>query len=291
MISSMTGFGSAEGPLGGGRVVVEIRAVNHRFLTPAVKLPATLTRFEGDIREALRRHIARGHVTVTVRLMANGAGARVIDEERFAAYARELRDLAQRHGLSPEVDLGTLLRLPGVVNDGGREPVIESPDELLKVVEQGLEALSAMRMEEGRRIAAGLLERLALIEAAVERIAARGPRRLREHHERLKVAVGDLAAGVAVDPQRLAQEVAILADRLDVSEEIDRFRLHVAAFRATLADATGEPVGKRLSFLMQEMLREANTTGSKANDSTMLADVVAIKEELERIREQVENLE
>jgi uncharacterized protein (TIGR00255 family) len=287
----MTGFGAAEGRLGNTRVVVELRAVNHRFLTPALKLPQSLARFEANIRDALRRRIARGHVTVSVRLMADGAGDRVIDERRFAAYAAELRDLAQRYGLGEQLDLATVLRLPGVVNDSAQEPEVQTPDELLQVVERALDELSAMRLGEGRRIAAGLLERLGLIEAAVARIAARSPRRLREQHDRLKRAVSDLGGGLAVDPQRLAQEIAILADKLDVSEEIDRFRLHVAAFRETLADATGEPVGKRLSFLMQEMLREANTTGSKANDSPMLADVVSIKEELERIREQIENLE
>jgi uncharacterized protein (TIGR00255 family) len=291
MISSMTGFGSAEGALGNGRVVVEVRAVNHRFLTPAVKLPQALTRFEGEIRDTLRRYIARGHVTVTVRTLSDATAGRIIDEERFASYARELQELADRHGMSGTVDLATVLRLPGVVNDEAREPRVESAEQLLHVVEKALDELARMRLDEGRRIAAGLLERLGLIEAAVERIAARSPKRLRDQHERLKRAVGDLAAGVAVDPQRLAQEVAIMADKLDVSEEIDRFRVHLTAFRATLADATGESVGKRLSFLMQEMLREANTTGSKANDSPMLSDVVSIKEELERVREQVENLE
>jgi uncharacterized protein (TIGR00255 family) len=125
----------------------------------------------------------------------------------------------------------------------------------------------------------------------VDRIARRAPVRLIEQRDRLRQAVNELTAGVAVDEQRLAQEVAILADRLDVSEEIDRFRAHVAAFADGLSGASGDPVGKRLGFLLQEMLREANTTGSKANDAAMLADVVLIKEELERIREQVENLE
>jgi uncharacterized protein (TIGR00255 family) len=291
MVSSMTGFGSAEGALGSGRVVVEVRAVNHRFLTPSVKLPQSLARFEGDIREALRKYVSRGHVTITVRTMSEAVTDRVIDEERFAAYVRELQNLAARHGLGDQVDLGTVLRLPGVVNDDPREPDVESPRDLMQVVEKALEELARMRLDEGRRIAAGLLERLGLIEAAVERIAARSPKRLREQHERLRRAVTELAEGVAVDPQRLAQETAFMADRLDVAEEIDRFRVHLTAFKATLSDATGEPVGKRLSFLMQEMLREANTTGSKANDAPMLADVVSIKEELERVREQLENLE
>jgi uncharacterized protein (TIGR00255 family) len=148
-----------------------------------------------------------------------------------------------------------------------------------------------MRHEEGARLAAFLEERLAAVERALGRIAERAPQRLSEQRDRLREAVRVLTDGLAVDEARLAQEIAILADRLDVSEELARFRSHLAAFRGALRDGGAEPVGKRLGFVLQEMLREANTTGSKANDSAMLADVVGIKEELERIREQVENLE
>jgi uncharacterized protein (TIGR00255 family) len=148
-----------------------------------------------------------------------------------------------------------------------------------------------MRGAEGTRLAGVVHERLDVIEAALQRITERAPERVAQHRDRLMRNVAELAGGVSLDPQRLSQEVAILADRLDVAEELDRFRAHLAAFRATLAETSGDPVGKRLGFLLQEMLREANTTGSKANDAGMLADVVQIKEELERIREQVENLE
>jgi uncharacterized protein (TIGR00255 family) len=148
-----------------------------------------------------------------------------------------------------------------------------------------------MRVAEGERLRAYVLERLQLIEDAVGRIASRAPTRLVEQRDRLRVAVQELAGGVALDDQRLAQEIALLADRLDVSEEISRFGSHLDAFRDTLRNAPSEGVGKRLGFLLQELLREANTTGSKANDSAILQDVLGIKEELERIREQVENLE
>jgi uncharacterized protein (TIGR00255 family) len=129
------------------------------------------------------------------------------------------------------------------------------------------------------------------VAAAVARLAVRAPERTEAQRTRLRENVERLAGGIAVDPQRLAQEIAILADKLDVGEELDRFAAHIAAFRDALDPTDPEPVGKRLGFLLQEMLREANTTGSKANDAPMLLDVVAIKEELERIREQVENLE
>jgi uncharacterized protein (TIGR00255 family) len=148
-----------------------------------------------------------------------------------------------------------------------------------------------MRTAEGARLAAVIGERLGLIEAAVARIAQRAPERLAAQRQRLRERVEELAGGVAIDPQRLAHEVVLLADKLDVGEELDRFAAHIAAFRESLEATGAEPVGKRLGFLLQELLREANTTGSKANDAPMLQEVVAIKEELERIREQVENLE
>jgi uncharacterized protein (TIGR00255 family) len=217
MIKSMTGFGSAEGDVGSSRVTVEIRSVNHRFFNPSIKLPSELSKWEAEVREAMRNGISRGHATLIARV--------------------EHRDA------------------------------------------------------EGGRLAQYLAERLALIEQAVNRIGERAPLRLIEQRDRLRTNIRELAQGVAVDEQRLAQEVAIMADRLDVSEEISRFHSHFVAFRLTLGSAAADGVGKRLGFLLQELLREANTTGSKANDAAILHEVIVIKEELERIREQVENLE
>lgn len=291
MIASMTGFGTAEGTLGAGRVTVEIRSVNHRFFTPSIKLPQSLARFEGDVRDTLRRRIARGHVSVTVKLELGAETALALDEERIATYVATLRRIAERHSLPQELDMATLLRLPGVLDDSADALAARSPVELVAVTGRALDDLIRMRAEEGRRLADAVLERLGSIEAAVNRIAVRAPARLVEQRERLQRSVQELAAGIAIDPQRLAQEVVLLADKLDVSEELDRCRSHLAAFRAALVDSGAEPVGKRLGFILQEMLRETNTTGSKANDAAMLADVVTIKEELERVREQVENLE
>jgi uncharacterized protein (TIGR00255 family) len=192
--------------------------------------------------------------------------------------------------LGGELDLGTVLRLPGVIATGGEEDQGTS-EELVAVVERAVSALTAMREEEGKRLVAFLAERLELIEQAVDRLAQRAPVRVSEQRDRLREAVRELAGGVAVDEGRLAQEVAFLADRLDVQEELARFRSHVSAFRAGLDSGGSDGVGKRLGFVLQEMLREANTTGSKANDAALTRDVLVIKEELERAREQVENLE
>lgn len=289
MIRSMTGFGAAEGVVGASRVSVELRTVNHRFFSPSIKLPTELSRWEPEVREALRRKIARGHVTLSART-ERSASTSSIDEQRFASYVELLRDLRDRYRLDGPIDVATVLRMPDVLasDDASAEGTAV---ELTTIVEAAIDSLTKSRSEEGKRLASYLLERLTIVEGALGRIAARAPERVLAQRDRLRESVRTLTEGMAVDEQRIAQEIAILADRLDVQEELHRFASHIAAFRAALDQTGGDPVGKRLGFLLQEMLREANTTGSKANDAVMLQDVVTIKEELERIREQVENLE
>jgi uncharacterized protein (TIGR00255 family) len=287
----MTGFGAAEGNVGDAVVAVEVRSVNHRFFNPSIKLPSEFARWEGEVRETLRKSITRGHVSLFARVAREQTEGR-IDEARFASYVQQLRDLQQRYGLDATLDVGTILRLPDVLSaQDGIESTPGSAQELVDIVGRAAAAMDTMRVAEGARLCAYVDERLQLIAESVERIAERAPSRLIEQRDRLRLAVQELAGGIALDEQRLAQEIALLADRLDVSEEIARFRSHLEAFRATLRNAATEGVGKRLGFLLQELLREANTTGSKGNDSVILQDVLAIKEELERIREQVENLE
>jgi uncharacterized protein (TIGR00255 family) len=271
---------------------VEVRSVNHRFFSPSIKLPSALNRWEGDVREALRRKVARGHVTLGARFEREASEESPIDEARFAAYVSQLRGLQERYELDRALDVGTLLRLPDVFAATAREELpAESGTELVAIVDRAVDALLAMRTDEGARLATYLEERLRVIEAALDRIAERAPERVTEQRDRLRQAVRELTEGLAVDEHRLAQEIALLADRLDVAEELSRFRGHITAFRAAIGAPQPDGVGKRLGFLLQEMLREANTTGSKGNDSAIVADVLLVKEELERIREQVENLE
>jgi len=293
MIRSMTGFGAADGVVGGGRVSVEVRSVNHRFFSPSIKLPNVLARWESDVRESLRRKVSRGHVTLGARFEREGEDdVSPIDESRFAAYVTQLRALQERYDLDRALDVGTVLRMHDVFSGTTREELpAEAGPALLAVVDRAVDALLQMRGEEGSRLATYLEERLRIIEGALDRIAVRAPERVLEQRERLRLAVRDLAGGLDVDEHRLAQEIALLADRLDVAEELSRFRGHITAFRSALGAPQPDGVGKRLGFLLQEMLREANTTGSKGNDGAIVADVLMIKEELERIREQVENLE
>jgi uncharacterized protein (TIGR00255 family) len=287
----MTGFGAASGPIGSQQVTLELRTVNHRFFNPSIKLPGALAQWEGELREQLRRRIARGHVTAVARVERATDAVPEIDEQKVARYAELLRGLKERHRLDGPVDLATILRFPDLLAADASQESAGTPAEVQALAGQAIDALTRMREMEGARLAVLLGDRIATVEGAIDRIAARAPERLVAERERLKKAVRELSEGVDLDQQRLAQEVALLADRLDVSEEVDRFRSHVSAFRETLASSKNEPVGKRLGFLLQEMLREANTTGSKSKDAAMLHDVVAVKEELERIAEQVENIE
>jgi len=292
MISSMTGFGAADGTLGDARASVEIRTVNHRFFSPNLKLPSALSRWENEIREVLRQKIARGHVTLTARVdRAVGTGP-VINEARLVEYAVALREIQRSHSLGGEVDLATLLRLPDVVVSSGETEMDAGVGEaLVALVNKAVDNLISMRRSEGAQLAAFLVERVAAVETRLARVEKRAPIRLKEQHERVTRTVSELIGGAGADPQRIAQEIAILADKLDVAEELDRFRSHLAAFRETAESKSSDPVGKRLGFILQEMVREANTIGSKASDAHIQEDVIAIKEELERIREQVENLE
>ena len=290
MIRSMTGFGAAQGMVGARRVAVEIRSVNHRFFNATVRLPSELSRWESEVREALRKKVARGHVSLTARVELGDPASVGINEERFAAYVGALRRLQAKHGLDNRIDASGILRLPEVLSSGAVADDSSAP-QLVALVEGATDALTTARVEEGGRLASYLIERLAVVEEALGRIALRAPERMVAQRDKLRAAVKDLTEGLSIDDQRLALEIALMAERLDVQEELSRFASHNTAFRKTLSDATGDPVGKRLGFLLQEMLREANTTGSKANDASIVSDVVTIKEELERLREQVENLE
>lgn len=290
MIRSMTGYGAAEGTVGRSRVSIDVRSVNHRFFNVTIKLPPELSRWEGEVREALRQLVTRGHVTLSARYERLADSAANIDEARFAASATMLRALRDKYGLGGDVDVATVLRLPDVMAPLG-EPTAEDGSELAGLVTSAAAKLRESREREGTKLRDEIVLRLSVIDGALARIEARAPQRVLEHRDRLRESIRQLAAGVAVDEQRLAQEIAVLADRHDVQEELARFSVHLGAFRQALNADGADSIGKRLGFLLQEMLREANTTAAKANDAGMQGDVVTIKEELERIREQVENLE
>lgn len=297
MIRSMTGYGEAEGEVPGGRLRVELRTVNHRYLNVNARMPHALARWEGDVREWLRGSFTRGHVNCTVRVERDAsdgtfAGFR-IDEERVRAYLSIFEALGDRFGITGSPDLSLLARYNDViVRDEAEDDLADLPVEAFReVLSRAAEQAVRMREEEGRRLQRDLEERLEAIEEALVEIERSAPERLVAERDRLRAAVRELLDGVAADEDRIAQEIALLAERLDVNEELVRFRSHIDLFRELLSAGSAEAVGKRLSFLVQEMHREANTIGSKANSARIAHRVVAVKDELERLREQVENIE
>lgn len=293
MPRSMTGFGVADGPAGGGRLQVECRTVNHRHFNAQLRMPAAFQGFEAVLRERLRARIERGHVNVSIRWLEDPAvvqGTVRVDVARARAILAAVEELRHALHLSDTVDAAFLARQPDVLRFEGAEdapPVAEV--ELLVIVDRAVDGVLAMRAREGAAVGADLLARLGDLTEAVARVRARAPERLIGERDRLRAAVQELMEGRQADPDRLAQEIAYLAERLDVTEEIVRLETHLAAARELLAGDA--PAGRRLGFLAQEMLREINTIGSKANDAIIAGVVIGMKEELERFREQLENIE
>ena len=289
---SMTGFGAAEGSVAGGRLRVEIRTVNHRHFNLAPKLPADLSLLEPELRERLRKEFDRGHVAVQVRWSeypARAAGGIGVDLDRARLVASRLREIQSALGLTGELSLELIARQPDVLTSSSDGDLEVQWSEVEPIVAQAAAECRVMRGREGEALTAELRHRLDLLEELVGRIAVRAPERLIRERDRLRAAVAQLLDGRQVDEGRLAQEIAFQADRLDITEELVRFRAHAAAVREAL---DGErPAGKQLGFLAQELGREVNTIGSKGNDAEITQHVIAMKGELEKFREQLENLE
>lgn len=293
MIRSMTAFAQAEASDERLTVTVEIRSYNSRHLDTALRLPPPVQPLEDRIKGVVTRRISRGRVELKLHLQENAETpcAFEIDTARAEGYLMALRQLKQQFDLSEEITLDHLLRLSGVVRP------LEAPvavDAYWPVVETCLEkALAehdAMRLKEGEFLKNDFEARLSTIEAAVEEIAKMSEGLLESYMERLKERVAALTEGVVeIEPSRIAQEAAFLAERSDISEEVVRVRSHVAQFRAAIKG--GEPAGRKLNFLLQEFNREFNTIGSKTQKSDVSHIVVGLKAEVEKIREQVQNIE
>jgi uncharacterized protein (TIGR00255 family) len=287
----MTGFGAAEGAVAGRRLRVEIRTVNHRYFNLSAKLPNDLTVFEGELRERLRRDFDRGHLAVLARWTESVEGDTgfTVDIERARLVAQRLREMQSALGLGGEVTVELVARQPEVLSSASNGAGEIAWSEVEPVVAQAGAECRAMRAREGEALTGELRHRLDLMEQSAAGIAARAPERLTRERDRLRSAVADLLDGRTVNEDRLAQELAFLADKLDITEELVRFRAHLAAAREALSG--GKPVGKQLGFLAQELGREVNTMGAKAGDAEIAQLVIAMKGELEKFREQLENLE
>jgi uncharacterized protein (TIGR00255 family) len=291
MIRSMTGFGSGRGAAGAEEVVVEARSVNHKFCEVKIRLPRELSALEGDLGRAVKDRLARGSVEVTVRRAGpGGAVAPRVDAALAEAYARAYAEVAARLGLQGQVSLSDVIAAEGVIRLDDRDADLEAARAAAdRALGQALDALVAMRIREGEALRRDLEARLATVEALVLRVEALAPQAVEHHRTRLAERVLELTRGIPLDPSRLAQEIALLAERTDVAEEVTRLRSHVAQARQLLGG--GEPAGRKLDFLVQEMHREGNTIGSKSQQAEISGVVVALKAEIERMREQVQNVE
>jgi uncharacterized protein (TIGR00255 family) len=299
-LRSMTGFGEAERATDAGRLRAEVRTVNHRFLNFQIRTPSGMDRLQPTIERMLRASFTRGNISLTLLLERgdvpeeDSPPVMVLDLARARAYRDGLLQARDELGLEGEVELRHLLSFRDLFQAPERDRTLPEVDtgDVEAVVEAAAMAAVAMRMDEGDRMARDLLERLRAMEAEVGVIEAAAPGRLVRERVRIGEAIARLLPqGVAVDEDRIAREIAHLAERWDIHEEVVRFRSHLAMFRDTVREGSPEGVGKRLGFIVQEILREANTMGSKANDADIARSVVALKEEIERLREQLENLE
>jgi uncharacterized protein (TIGR00255 family) len=292
-MKSMTGHGRGEAVQRGFKVTVEISSVNRKQSDLSLSLPDELEPLEAQIRDEIHRLVARGRLLVRVKLHAGGAAAARarVNDALAKAYAKELRRVVKELKLAGNVTLDHLLRAPGVL-----ESAVEADDAqelwpvVKKALDQALAGLNAMRVKEGAHLAADLRARLNLIREAAGEVARQAPQvaeRYRQQlHERIRNAGLE---GLAPDDERLLKEVALFADRSDISEELTRLQSHFKQFEDLLKAA--EPVGRTLDFLTQEMNREVNTIGSKANDAAISRQVVVAKSELEKLREQIQNVE
>ncbi len=292
MLRSMTGFGAGRARVGDEEVSVEMRSLNHKFCEVKARLPRELAALEPSITKQVKDRLARGSVEVLVRRQTATASGTVptIDVGLAQEYARAFRELAAALGVASEVTWHHVASQPGVVRLEEKGVDAEAAGKAVMVaLEQALTALEQMRRTEGETLYTDLDTRLKLIEGWSREVAELSPRVVREYQQRLTERVAELARGVVVEPQRLAQEVVLFAERTDIAEEVTRLASHLEQFRALMASS--EPAGRRMDFLVQEMHREVNTTGSKSQHADISARVVSMKAEVERIREQVQNVE
>lgn len=292
MLSSMTGYGRVKSETAQQEITVEIRSVNHRYLDLNIKVPRIYGFLEDKIKPALNAQLVRGKVDVFVSIRAkDGADIKISPNMAVLdGYMSALRSISERFGVPCEVSALDLARLPDALASEKEEADQEELTAgVLDVLEQVLAEHSAMRRREGEVLCRDILARAELIAALVDTIEKRSPESVEEYRQRLATRMAELLDGSELQEQRILSEAAVFADKVAVTEEIVRLRSHLAQLKAMV---TGEKaVGRKLDFLVQELNREANTIGSKANDYEIAKTVVELKAEIEKIREQIQNLE
>ena len=291
MIKSMTGYGKGEAADTQGRCVVEVKTVNNRYGEVSVKMPRSFLAYEHEVRKAVGGRVKRGKADLFVQWEA-AAGEVVVPPLNHAVargYHQAFQELAHELRVSAEIPLSLILAQRNVLQEQTSEDQGDLLPLVLQAVVQALAGLDGMRLREGEALQADLKARRTELATLVAQVRERAPRVVEEYQQKLQQRLEKLLGGTELDPQRLAQEVALLADRCDITEELVRLESHFIQFDETLL--LKEPVGRKLDFLMQEINREVNTIGSKANDSAITSLVVQMKAELEKMREQVQNIE
>jgi len=293
MMKSMTAYGRAEKTVEGRSYSVEMRSVNRRYCEISVRMPSQLLPLEDRIKKLVADSVSRGRVDVTVRLKG---GSEAVPEMRVdlplaEAYYKSLSELKETLKIKEEVGIQTLLGLEGIITTAEREVDLEGTWRVLSsCIDEALKGMDAMRISEGQAICDDFRKRLQCVEEGLSRIKNLAPSVSSEYYSRLQERIALFTEGrVELDPNRLAQEAAFLADKSDITEEIVRAESHLKQFRTMME--TGGPAGRALDFLLQELNRETNTIGSKGGDAQLSHMVVAVKSELEKIREQVQNVE
>ncbi len=288
----MTGYGKGEAQGSGFSVCVEIRTVNHRFCDISIKAPRFMLPLENDIRKSVSSEINRGKVDLFLQIDQDGDAANVpqVNQTVADAYMQLFAEMKSKYGLSSDVSLDLLMSQKDVLEV--KELSVEDsslPELTMKALGEALEALQTMRAREGEAMLKDIKSRLVTLDKLLQAVSARAPQVVEEWQGKLTERLSRLPDDVAVDQQRIAQEIAIFADRCDISEEITRFASHLEQSESLFE--VEEPIGRKMDFILQELNREANTMGSKSNDAELTQAVVAIKAELEKIKEQIQNIE
>ena len=292
MVKSMTGYGRAREMRNGRDITVEVRSVNNRYLDCTVKMPRAYIFAEDRMKARVQQAISRGKVDVFVTIDASAADAAVVavNEPLARGYYDALTRLKTMFDLSGDITPEVLAKFPDVLAVTKAEEDVEAiAADICAVLDDALAAYNAMRAVEGGKLAADVAGRITTIEAVVGKVEERSPQTVAAYRQRLETKMQEVLQSTAIDESRILTEAAIFADKIAVDEETVRLRSHIAQLRAMLV--SDEPVGRKLDFLIQEVNRECNTIGSKCNDLTIAQDVVNMKAEVEKIREQVQNME
>lgn len=292
MVKSMTGYGRARKTLNGRDITVEVRSVNNRYLDCTVKMPRAYIFAEDAIKSCVQKAISRGKVDVFLTIDSSGAEETVVtvNDALAKSYYNALCHLKETLSLEGEVSAATIAKFPDVLTVTKAEEDLESmAADLVAVVEESLNAYNAMRAIEGEKLAQDVASRVSTIEQVVGKVEERSPQTVAAYREKLLGRMQEVLQSASVDENRILTEAAIFADKTAVDEETVRLRSHIAQLRTMLQ--SDEPVGRKLDFLIQEVNRECNTIGSKCNDLSIAQDVVNMKAEVEKIREQVQNIE